>query len=76
MSSQSEGNGLVAGSGSQKNIWISKKDKIEGTDQRKEKREPEQTKLRIYVISFFPILVGMQHKLLSGADTVGSYQTN
>ena len=48
------------------------KDKIEGTDRRKEKRKPVQTKLRIYMISFFSILVGLQHKPLSGADTVGS----
>ena len=47
-------------------------DKIEGTDRRKEKRKPVQTKLRKYMISFFPILVGLQHKPLSGADTVGS----
>ena len=70
--SSSEANELVATSGSQKKIWISWKDKIEGTDRRKEKRKPVQTKLRIYMISFFPILVGLQHKPLSGADTVGS----
>jgi len=60
----------VTTSGSQKKIWISWKDKIEGTDRQKEKRKPVQTKLRM--ISFFPILVGLQHKPLSGADTVGS----
>ena len=49
----SEANELVAGSGSQKMIWISKKDKIEGTDRGKEKKKPVQTKLRIYMISFF-----------------------
>ena len=70
--SPSEANELVATSGSQKKILISWKDKIEGTDRRKEKRKPVQTKLRIYMISFFPILVGLQHKPLSGADTVGS----
>ena len=70
--SSSEANELVARSGSQKKIVISKKDKIEGTDRRKEKINPLQTKLRIYMISFFPILVGLQHKPLSGADTVGS----
>ena len=70
--SSSEGNELVATSGSQKKIWINWKDKIEGTDRRKEKINPVQTKLRIYMISFFPILVGLQHKPLSGADTVGS----
>ena len=70
--SSSEANELVATFGSQKKIWTSWKDKIEGTDRRKEKRKPVQTKLRIYVISFFSILVGLQHKPLSGADTVGS----
>ena len=70
--SSSEANELVATFGSQKKIWTSWKDKIEGTDRRKEKRKPVQTKLRIYMISFFPILVGLQHKPLSGADTVGS----
>ena len=70
--SSSKANELVAGSGSQKKIWISKKDKIEGTDRPEEKINPEQTKLRIYMISFFPILVGLQHKPLSGADTMGS----
>ena len=68
----SQANELVATSGSQKKIWISWKDKIEGTDRRKEKRKPVQTKLRIYMISFFPILVGLQHKPLSGADIVES----
>ena len=70
--SSSEANELVAGSGSQKKIWIGKKDKIEGNDRRKEKRKPVQTKLRIYMTSFFPKLVGLEHKPLSGADTVGS----
>ena len=73
--SSSEANEQVTTSGSQKKIWISKKDNIVGTDRRKEKRTPVQlkkTKLRIYMISFFPILVGLQHKPLSGADTVGS----
>ena len=46
--SSSEANELVAASGSQKKIWISSKDKIEGTDRRKEKRKPVQTKLRIF----------------------------
>ena len=43
-------------------------------DRRKEKRKPVQTKLRIYMISFSPILVGLQHtyKPLSKADTVES----
>ena len=50
--------------------WISWRDKIEGTARRKEKRKPVQTKWRM--ISFFPILVGLQHKPLSVADTVGS----
>ena len=50
-----EANELVAGSGSQKKIWISKNDKIEGTDRRKEKINPVQTKLRIYMISFSDI---------------------
>ena len=36
-------NELVAASVSQKKIWISWKDKIEGTDRRKEKRKPVQT---------------------------------
>ena len=67
-----EASELVAASASQKKIWISWKDKIEGTDLRKEKRKPVQTKLRKYMISFFPILVGLQHKPLTGADTVGS----
>ena len=58
--SSSEANGLVAGSRSQKKIWISKMDKIEGTDRRKEKINPVETKLRIYMTSFFfPILVGL-----------------
>ena len=70
--SSSEANELVATCGSQKEIWISWKYKIEGTDRRKEKRKPVQTKLRKYMISFFPILVGLQHKPLTGADTVGS----
>ena len=70
--SSSQANELEATSGSQKKIGTSWKDKIEGTDRRKEKRKPVQTKLRIYMISFFPILVGLQHKPLSGADTVGS----
>ena len=49
------------------------KGQIEGTDRRKDKRKPVQTNLRIYyMISFFPVLVGLQHKPLSGADTVGS----
>ena len=47
------------------------KGQIEGTDRRKEKRKPVQTNLRIYMISFFPVLVGLQHIPLSGADTVG-----
>ena len=51
--SSSEANEPVAGSGSQKKIRISKKDNVEGTDRRKEKRKPVQTKLRIYMISFF-----------------------
>ena len=72
--SSSQANKQVATSGFQKKICISWKDKIEGTDRRKEKRKPVQTKLRIYIISFFPILVGFQHKPLSGADTVGSLQ--
>ena len=55
----------VTTSGSQKKIWISWKDKIEGTDRRQEKRKPVQTKLRM--ISFFPILVGLQLKPLSAA---------
>ena len=67
-----EANELVATSGSQKNIWISWKDKIEATDRRKEKGKPVQTKLRKHMISFFPILVDLQHKPLSGADNVGS----
>ena len=67
-----EANGLVAASASRKKIWISWKDKIEGTDRRKEERKPVQTKLRKYMVSFFPILVGLQHKPLTGADTVGS----
>ena len=70
--SSTEVNELVAASASQKKIWISWKDKIEGTDRRKEERKPVQTKLRKYMISFFPILVGLQHKPLTGADTVGS----
>ena len=70
--SPSETNELVVRSGSQKKIWISEKDKIEGTDRRKEKINPVQTKLRIHMISFSPVLVGLQHKPLSGADTVGS----
>ena len=70
--SSSEANELVVTSGSQKKIWISKKDNIEGTDRRKEKKKPVQTKLRKFMISFFPILVGLQHKPLSEADTVGS----
>ena len=70
--SSSQANELVTASGSQKKIWISWKDKIEGTDRRKEKRKPVQTKLRIYMISFFPIFVGLQHKPLSGTDTVVS----
>ena len=41
--SSSQANELVATSGSQKKIWISLKDKIEGTDRRKEKRKPVQT---------------------------------
>ena len=53
--SSSEANELVAESESQKKVWISKKDNIEGTDRRKEKRKPVQTKLRIYMIWFFPI---------------------
>ena len=68
--SSSQANELVTISGSQKKIWISCKDKIEGTDRQKEKRKPVQTKLRM--ISFFPILVGLQHKPLSAADTVWS----
>ena len=55
----SEANELVAASGSQKK-----------SDRRKEKRKSVQNK--IYMISFFPIFVGLQHKPLSGADTVGS----
>ena len=70
--SSSEANELVAASRSQKKIWISKKDNNEGNDRGKEKRKPVQTKLRIYMICFFPILVGLQYKPLSGADTVGS----
>ena len=38
---------LVAGNESQKKIWIGKMDKIEGTDRRKDKINPVQTKLRI-----------------------------
>ena len=53
--SSSQANELVTTSGSQKKIWISWKDEIEGTDRRKEKRKPVQTKLRIYMIWFFPI---------------------
>ena len=41
--SSSEANELVATFGSQKKIWTSWKDKIEGTDRRKEKRKPVQT---------------------------------
>ena len=41
--SSSEANELVATFGSQKKIWTSSKDKIEGTDLRKEKRKPVQT---------------------------------
>ena len=70
--SSTEASELVAASASQKKIWISWKDKIEVTDRRKEERKPVQTKLRKYMISFFPILVGLQHKPLTGADTVGS----
>ena len=62
---------LVAASASQKKIWISWKDKIEVTDRREEERKPVQTKLRKYMISFFPILAGLQHKPLTGTDTVG-----
>ena len=51
--SSPEAHELVAASESQKKIWISKKDKIEGTDLRKEKTNPVQTKLRIYMIPFF-----------------------
>ena len=51
--SSPEAHELVAASESQKKIWISKKDKIEGTDLRKEKTKPVQTKLRIYMIPFF-----------------------
>ena len=61
-----EANELVSASGTQKKkkmIWISWKDKIEGTDRRKEKRKPVQTKLRKYIISFFfSVLVGLEHK--------------
>ena len=59
-------------------IRISKKDldklkgQNKGIDRLKEKRKPVQTKLRIYMTSFFPILVGLQHKPLPGADTVAS----
>ena len=70
--SSTEANELVAPSASQKKIWIKWKDKIEGTGRRKEERKPVQTKLRKYMVSFFPILVGLQHKPLTGADTVGS----
>ena len=70
--SSTEANELVAASASQKKIWISWKDKIEVTDRREEERKPVQTKLRKYMISFFPLLVGLQHKPLTGADTVGS----
>ena len=70
--SSTEANELVVASASQKKIWISWKDKIEVTDRRKEERKPVETKLRKYTISFFPILVGLQHKPLTGADTVGS----
>ena len=70
--SSTEANELVAASACQKKIWISWKDKIEVTDRREEERKPVQTKLRKYMISFFPILVGLQHKPFTGADTVGS----
>ena len=70
--SSTEANELVASSASQKKIWISWKDKIQGTDRRKEERKSVQTKLRKYMISFFPILVGLQIKPLTGTDTVGS----
>ena len=53
--SSTEANELVAASASQKKIWISWKDKTEGTDRRQEERKPVQTKLRKYMISFFPI---------------------
>ena len=72
--SSSEANELVGGSGSQKKIWISKKGKIKGIDRRKEKINPVPTKLRMYMISFFPILVGLQHKPLSGLILWGRYQ--
>ena len=42
--SSSEANEQVTTSGSQKKIWISKNDNIEGTDRRKEKRTPVQLK--------------------------------
>ena len=48
-----EANELVSASGykkkKKKKIWMSWKDKIEGTDRRKEKRKPVQTKLRKYI---------------------------
>ena len=75
--SSSEANEQVTTSGSQKKIWISKKENIEGTDRRKEKRTPVQlkkTKLRIYMISFFPILVGLQHKPLALVDQTSVFQ--
>ena len=70
--SSTEANELVAASVSQKKIWISWKDKIEGNDRRKEERKPVQTKSRKSIIYFFPILVGLQHKPLTGADTLDS----
>ena len=68
--SSSEANELVATFGSQKKIWTSWKDKIEGSDRRKEIRKPVQTKT--HDIIFFPILVRLEHEPLLWADTVGS----
>ena len=50
---RNEANELEAASASQKKIWISWKDKIEGTDRRKEERKPVQTKFKKHMISFF-----------------------
>ena len=44
--SSTEVNELVAASASQKKIWISWKDKIEGTDRRKEEKKASTNKIK------------------------------
>ena len=64
--SSTEVNELVAASASQKKIWISWKDKIEGTDRRKEEKKASTNKIKKIHDIIFSDISGLATQTFDG----------